>query len=93
LAGRRSYSDRPDRARSCHADALRRLYGLTPAESAFLFEIVRGDGLRAVATLLGVSRATARTHLRHMFEKTGTQRQAALVRLATNGAGALRDES
>jgi DNA-binding CsgD family transcriptional regulator len=73
--------------------ALRREYGLTPTESAFLLEIVHGDELQAAANRLGVSRATARTHLRHVFEKTDTRCQAALVLLATNGTGAPRDDS
>jgi DNA-binding CsgD family transcriptional regulator len=30
---------------------------------------------------LGISEATAKTHLHHVFEKTGTSRQADLVKL------------
>ncbi|MBP2301660.1 helix-turn-helix transcriptional regulator [Azospirillum picis] len=56
-------------------------FGLTLAESALALEILAGDGLRAVAGRLGISQTTARTHLGHVFEKTGTKRQAELVRL------------
>jgi DNA-binding CsgD family transcriptional regulator len=40
-----------------------------------------GDGIQACADRLGITRATARTHLAHIFRKTGTNRQAELVRL------------
>jgi DNA-binding CsgD family transcriptional regulator len=78
----------PDRDRRQRADALQRQFGLTRAESTFLAEIVKGDGLRAAAGRLGVSLATARTHLRHVFDKTGARRQAELVGLAAAGLGA-----
>ena len=63
------------------ASRARRLFQLTPAESRFAFEIVKGDGLQATADRLGITLATARTHLSHIFDKTGTRRQSALVRL------------
>lgn len=69
-------SDPSDRARQ-----LRALYGLTAAESAFALEIVKGDGKAAAAARLGISYATARTHLSRIFEKTGVHRQAELVSL------------
>jgi DNA-binding CsgD family transcriptional regulator/PAS domain-containing protein len=56
-------------------------FGLTPAEAAVAVEIVRGNGIEPAAKRLGVSLNTARTHLMHVFAKTGTSRQAALVRL------------
>jgi DNA-binding CsgD family transcriptional regulator len=31
--------------------------------------------------MLGVSQSTVKTHLGHLFEKTGTRRQAELVKL------------
>ena len=60
---------------------LRRQFDLTPAEAALAGEILRGDGLSACAARLGIKPSTARTHLRRVFEKTGTHRQAELVRL------------
>jgi DNA-binding CsgD family transcriptional regulator/PAS domain-containing protein len=82
----------PDRDRRLQADALLRRFGLTGAESRFVGEIVKGDGLQAAADRLHVSLATARTHLRHVFEKTGIQRQAELVALMAACKGALRDD-
>jgi DNA-binding CsgD family transcriptional regulator len=52
--------------------------GLTRAESTSLAEIVKGDGLRAAAGRVGVSLATARTRLRHVFEKTGPRHRGTL---------------
>jgi DNA-binding CsgD family transcriptional regulator len=60
-------------------------FGLTRAEAVFAVEISRGDGLQATASRLGVSLTTVRTHLAHVFDKTGTRRQAELVRLILQG--------
>jgi hypothetical protein len=38
-------------------------------------------GVPEVAEVLGISKSTARTHLKHLFEKTCTTRQAELVKL------------
>jgi DNA-binding CsgD family transcriptional regulator len=82
----------PDCDARARAEALRRRFGLTRAETSFFGEIVKGDGIQAAADRLGVSLATARTHLRHVFEKTGTQRQAELVGLATLSQPMLRED-
>ncbi|HLY44851.1 MAG TPA: helix-turn-helix transcriptional regulator [Stellaceae bacterium] len=58
-----------------------RLFDLTPAQAALARELLHGDGIPAAAVRLGISRSTARTHLLKLFEKTGTNRQAELVRL------------
>lgn len=60
---------------------LRELFGLTRTEAAVACAILEADGLQDVARLLGIRTTTARTHLQHVFEKTGTQRQSQLVRL------------
>jgi DNA-binding CsgD family transcriptional regulator len=56
-------------------------YSLTAAEARFALEILAGDGIQAAADRLGISKATARTHLSRIFAKTGTRRQAELVRM------------
>ena len=43
--------------------------------------IAMGDSMKQAATTLGVSPNTARTHLARLYEKTGVNSQAALVRL------------
>jgi len=62
-------------------DRFRRRHALTPAEARFVAEIAKGDGLKAAGQRLGITLGTARTHLTHVFEKTGTRRQAELVGL------------
>lgn len=63
-------------------DGIAPLYDLTPAEARVFELICEGAALRAIAAELGVARSTVKTHLDHIFEKTGCRRQADLVRLA-----------
>jgi DNA-binding CsgD family transcriptional regulator len=60
---------------------LRDHFGLTDAQARLAIEVVKGSGLKACARRLRIAETTARSHLRQIFEKTGTQRQAELVRL------------
>jgi DNA-binding CsgD family transcriptional regulator/PAS domain-containing protein len=71
----------PEQAVTVRSEWLRQDFGLTRAEAGFAVEIAKGDGLLAAAGRLGVSLTTVRTHLAHVFDKTGTRRQAELVRL------------
>jgi DNA-binding CsgD family transcriptional regulator len=70
----------PARAVDPSAEQLRQQFGLTPAEAGITCEVVKGNGLMECAGKIGISQATARTHLHRVFEKTGTKRQAELVR-------------
>ena len=63
------------------ADVIRRAYQLTPAELRVLLAIVNIGGIPEVATALGVSDSTIKTHVGHLFEKTGAVRQADLVKV------------
>ena len=60
---------------------LREVYGLTAAEARVAAALLDHDRLADVAAKLGVSLATVRTLLQRAFEKTGTHRQADLMRL------------
>jgi DNA-binding CsgD family transcriptional regulator/PAS domain-containing protein len=71
----------PDKANTPTAVQLREKFKMTPAEASFAVEILEGDGIQAAADRLSISRATARTHLARIFDKTGTRRQAELVRV------------
>ena len=62
-------------------EALAKQFKLTPAELRVLFALVEIGGVPEASEVLGISEATTRTHLRHLFEKTGTSRQAALIKL------------
>jgi DNA-binding CsgD family transcriptional regulator len=52
---------------------------LTPAEARVVVELRRTCNLEAVAVALGVAPSTVRTHLKHVFEKTGIHKQAELL--------------
>jgi DNA-binding CsgD family transcriptional regulator len=55
-------------------------FGLAPAETRVLGEIIVGNGLPAAAARLKITELTARTHAKHIFDKTGTSRQTELIR-------------
>ncbi|GAO40867.1 hypothetical protein SCH01S_52_00500 [Sphingomonas changbaiensis NBRC 104936] len=57
------------------------LFDLTPAEARVLDHAAAGKSMAATAQALGISKATARTHLLRVFDKTGVHRQAELVAL------------
>lgn len=56
-------------------------FRLTPAEMRVAQAIAECAGRAAAAHQLGIREATLKTHLIHIFQKTGISRQAALVRL------------
>jgi DNA-binding CsgD family transcriptional regulator len=62
-------------------EVIGRAYQLTPAELRVLLAIVNVGGIPEVASALGVSGSTIKTHVRRLFDKTGTGRQADLVKL------------
>lgn len=71
----------PDDRPCPDTELVRRIFGMTKAESEIALRILNGDGLKPVAEELNLSLATVKTHLQHVFDKTGTHRQAELVRL------------
>ena len=81
-----------DHAAETPATVLQRLYGLTAGEARVAGEVLRGSGIDEAATRLGLKRETVRTHLKHIFAKVGTTRQADLVRLLLTGAAGVRWE-
>jgi DNA-binding CsgD family transcriptional regulator len=58
-------------------------YGLSPAEAKIALAISSGLSIPEAAAGLGLSPNTVKTHLRRVFSKTGTGRQAELARLLT----------
>jgi DNA-binding CsgD family transcriptional regulator len=62
-------------------EAIARAYKLTPTELRVLLAIVEVGGAPEVAAALGVGEGTIKTHLSRLYEKTGTGRQADLVKL------------
>lgn len=65
-------------------EAFARLHKLTGSELRVLLALSQGLGGMEVAGILGVSEPTIRTHLQHIFSKTGTTRQSDLLRLLHN---------
>lgn len=71
----------PDRTPTPTPAMLRQLYRLTPSEVSVAMRIAQGANIKPIADELSISAETVRTHLRHVFEKTQTRRQAELTRL------------
>lgn len=67
-------------------EAFARLYGLTGSELRVLLTLAQGLGGKETADMLGITEATVRTHLQHIFAKTGTARQTDLLRLFQNAS-------
>ena len=70
-------------------EAIARSYRLTPSELRVLLAIVEVGGSPEVAEALGIAESTVKFHLKRLFEKTGTRRQADLVKLVAGFAGPL----
>jgi DNA-binding CsgD family transcriptional regulator/PAS domain-containing protein len=68
---------------------LRKFYGLTPAETRLAMLLLQHKSLEEAAESLHISLNTVRTHLKSLFEKTGTRRQSELLRLLAGGVGQL----
>ncbi|QTH21103.1 LuxR family transcriptional regulator [Rhizorhabdus wittichii] len=71
----------PSRRSRFDAAALRGPLPLTSAEAAVTAAMANGETLREAASRLGITYNTARAHLRAIFAKTGTTRQAELLAL------------
>lgn len=69
--------DGPD----CGAPNLQAIFDLTPGEERVACLVAEGMSLRGIAGRLAVSLPTVKSHLQHIFQKTGTHRQAGLVAL------------
>ncbi len=80
----------PELGESGTVDILTSLYGLTPTEARLATHTLRGSSLEQAARELGITEATARTHLRHIFAKTNTSRQGELVSALLSGPAMLR---
>jgi DNA-binding CsgD family transcriptional regulator len=62
-------------------EVIAKTYKLTMAELRVLLAITEVGGVPEVAEVLGIAATTVRTHLGNVFAKTGTKRQADLVKL------------
>ena len=71
---------------SFRPEAIATVYNLTPSELRVLLAIVEVGGVQGAAEALGIGEATVKTHLHRLFRKTGSARQADLVKLVAGFA-------
>ena len=81
-------------AREAHApgigaQALQQLFALTPAEALVGQALAQGAAIDAIAAASGVSVNTVKTHLHHIYGKTGATRQGELIALLHQCAGGM----
>lgn len=96
-AGRRQLDDRqpaaavfvsdPERGPEVPLGRLMTLYGLTQAEARLTLQLAAGLDLKEIAAATNRAMNTVRTQLKQVFHKTGTKRQAQLVRLVLQTEG------
>lgn len=75
--------------RDLSAPVLHQVYGLTRAEVTLVQSLARGFSLEEAAHDIGIAVNTARTHLKHIFVKTGSKRQSELIHEVETGPAAL----
>jgi len=73
-------------AMSSRSEIIGKMFKLTPTELRVLLAIVEVGGVPEVAAALGVADTTVRSHVSRLFQKTGTKRQADLVKLVAGYA-------
>jgi DNA-binding CsgD family transcriptional regulator len=71
----------PEQFQAVPTDALRTLFGFSPAEARLAICVFEGHSLSEAAELNCVSRETVKTQMASVFQKTGARRQSELVRL------------
>ena len=70
---------RDPQAPAIAAPALQQLFDLTQAEAQVAQALAQGAAIDRIAADTGVSINTVRTHLHHIYDKTGTARQGELI--------------
>jgi len=73
------------------SEVIGQAFRLTPTELRVLLAVVEVGGTPEVAAALGIANTTVRTHLGRLFAKTGTARQADLVKLVAGYAAPLTE--
>jgi DNA-binding CsgD family transcriptional regulator len=75
---------------SADASVLGGVYRLSRREADLALALLRGASVKEAAAVLGVSQATARTRLKHVFRKTRTSGQSDLLSMLSRGPTWLR---
>lgn len=71
----------PERHAVASTEHLQALYKLSPTEARVAWLIARSASIGGAAKALGLAPETVRTHLKHIYAKTGVNRQSALAHL------------
>jgi len=79
----------PELPMQASTNILAQLFDLTPAESRLALQLTNGASLEDASGELGISRNTARAHLRAIFAKTGVTQQTMLVSLILKSVAVL----
>jgi DNA-binding CsgD family transcriptional regulator len=72
-------------------EVIAKTFKLTPSELRVLLAIVEVGGVAETAEALGLAETTVKTHLRRLYAKTDTGRQAELVKLVAAFSSPLTD--
>ena len=70
-------------------EVLHQVYNLTPAESRVVEKLLENPDVEHAAKELHISVSTVRTHLKHIYRKTDTNRQSALFHKIITGPVAM----
>ena len=81
----------PIAAASPSGEGFAQLYDLTPSEMRVLLAMSPGLSANKAAEVIGISETTVKTHLRHIYAKTGTSKQTELMRLFAGSALPLQE--
>src|SRR5262249_45457397 len=71
----------PVRMPSSGGEAFAQLYSLTRSELRVLIAMAPGLSVKETAKALGIAETTVKTHLQHIYCKTGTSKSTELLRL------------
>jgi DNA-binding CsgD family transcriptional regulator/PAS domain-containing protein len=85
--------DRPVSSAPPLAENIMSRFGITISELRVLLLLIDAKSVKDIATDLGLSHNTVKTHISHMFQKTGTNSQRGLLKsvsAATHGNGPQR---
>ena len=85
-AGAAVFVSDADREALIPGEGFAKLYNLTACELSLLRSMLPGRCVKSAAEAEMISEATARTHLHHIFMKTGTNKQVELMQLFSSYA-------
>jgi len=74
------FISRPEERHIIPPKIIQQFFGLTKTESMVTSLLAQGIGVEEIASRLGVSVYTVRTHIRSIFKKTGVSKQTELIR-------------